>query len=454
MAVAGGGAHGPRPPHRRAPAVSQPGRLRRIGSVCPSTALGGTPLSLHHFGRMEMKSVIRIALRVVLALLIFGLTAAQLLASSAATVSGTITRHAGRGHSKRHGRTGGDRHGQGCCKRPTRTRAGTIPSPSPARDASAFAPRPPRSSPPSSDENFVAGAHPCEIDLTLSPSVVAQQIVVTATGVPTPEAQTGASISVIGEQSLATRRAVEEELRVQPGAQVTSTGQIGALTSLNVRGGYSDMNKVLIDGIPANDIGGFVDFANLSAAGYEKAELYPRAQQCALWLRRAGQRTRHHHPARRHPAARIRLCRRRRHLSAPCIRRATWAAHGGASITLRMSPSSILRTALRTASFTTAAISATSAGSCFPTRSCAPPCVARSPRSTRANAIALYGIPDDGVSREHDTAFGVTLENRPNQRWHNLVRYAGLRLRSGYTDSPTGICYDPATSDVRLHQQH
>ena len=63
-------------------------------------------------------------------------------------------------------------------------------------------------------------------------------------------------------------------------------------------------------------------------------------------------------------------------------------------------------------------------------------------RVQSANAIALYGIPDDGVSREHDTAFGVTLENRPNQRWHNLVRYAGLRLRSGYTDSPTGICYD------------
>ena len=82
--------------------------------------------------------------------------------------------------------------------------------------------------PASSDEKFVAAAHPLEIDLTLSPSVVAQQIVVTATGVPTPEAETGASISVIDEQALDTRRAVEEELRIQPGAQVTSTGQIGS----------------------------------------------------------------------------------------------------------------------------------------------------------------------------------------------------------------------------------
>ena len=90
-----------------------------------------------------------------------------------------------------------------------------------------------------------------EIDLTLSPSVVAQQIVVTATGVPTPEAQTGASISVIDEQALATRRAVEEELRIEPGAEVDRTGQIGAITSLYVRGGPSDANKVMIDGVPA-----------------------------------------------------------------------------------------------------------------------------------------------------------------------------------------------------------
>ncbi len=60
------------------------------------------------------------------------------------------------------------------------------------------------------------------------------------------------------------------------------------------------------------------------------------------------------------------------------------------------------------------------------------------------NAFDLFGIPDDGVSREEDTSFGVTLENRANERWHNLVRYAGLRFRSQYTNfGPTGIPYDP-----------
>ena len=52
--------------------------------------------------------------------------------------------------------------------------------------------------------------------MTLSPSVVAQQIVVTATGVPTPEAETGASISVIDETALATRATSKKSCAFNP----------------------------------------------------------------------------------------------------------------------------------------------------------------------------------------------------------------------------------------------
>ncbi len=75
-----------------------------------------------------------------------------------------------------------------------------------------------------SDQKFAGGTYSAEINLTLSPSLVAQEIVVSATGVPTPEVQTGASISVVEEEKLATRRAVEEELRLQPGGQVIQRG--------------------------------------------------------------------------------------------------------------------------------------------------------------------------------------------------------------------------------------
>ena len=61
-----------------------------------------------------------------------------------------------------------------------------------------------------------------------------------------------------------------------------------------------------------------------------------------------------------------------------------------------------------------------------------------------SNAVAAYGIPDDAATAEDDTSFGVTLENHASDRWHNLVRAGGLRLRQQYSDyAPTGIPYDP-----------
>ena len=93
-----------------------------------------------------------------------------------------------------------------------------------------------------------------------------QEIVVSATGTAVPESQVGASVSVIDQQS--TQRSDEADvldaLRNVPGMQVVQTGQRGGTTSVFVRGGDSDFNKVLIDGIPANDVGGAFEFANLA----------------------------------------------------------------------------------------------------------------------------------------------------------------------------------------------
>ena len=55
---------------------------------------------------------------------------------------------------------------------------------------------------------------------------------------------------------------------------------------------------------------------------------------------------------------------------------------------------------------------------------------------------------------KQDTTFGVTLENRASERWHNLVRYAGLRFRSQYTNfGPTGIATTRATLPVTMDIQ-
>jgi vitamin B12 transporter len=399
---------------------------------------------------MKMNSGLRFVTRVVLALLIFGLTAAQLVASSTATISGTISDTLGAviqnatvelleidtGKVVQTTNSGVGGHysfavaGQGRY----RIRA----------QAASFQPA-------SSDQKFVAGAHPLEIDLTLSPSVVAQQIVVIATGVPTPEVQTGASISVIGEESLGTRRAVEEELRIEPGTQVTSTGQIGAVTALYVRGGPSNANMLIIDGVPADDIGGAVNFANLSAAGYEKAELY-RGPNSALFGSGAY-------------ADVLDIVTRRGVTPLPEL---GYAVDGGTFGTLHQEAN--LGGAWRRFDYFTDF-------SRFGTQNSTPnsefhnasylgnlgwqllpntelrATVRRSVSAfNAANAIALYGIPDDGVSREQDTAFGATLENRPTPRWHNLLRYAGLRLRSEYTNGgATGIpAFDPFGNPIYL----
>ena len=115
-----------------------------------------------------------------------------------------------------------------------------------------------------SQEVFAEPSHGVDITLTLSPSVIAQNIVVTATGMETPEAQTGTSISVISDTDLSTRIDLQSTLRDQLGGQTSQSGQMGALTALYVRGGPSDANKVLMDGIPINDIGGNVDFSYLA----------------------------------------------------------------------------------------------------------------------------------------------------------------------------------------------
>jgi iron complex outermembrane receptor protein/vitamin B12 transporter len=51
------------------------------------------------------------------------------------------------------------------------------------------------------------------------------------------------------------------------------TGQRGGTTSLFIRGGNSNFTKLLVDGVPANDIGGGVDFATIATTGVDSVEV-------------------------------------------------------------------------------------------------------------------------------------------------------------------------------------
>jgi iron complex outermembrane receptor protein/vitamin B12 transporter len=111
-----------------------------------------------------------------------------------------------------------------------------------------------------------------DLHMTISP--VRQDITVTATGLPTPVEQTSASVSIVPEIALRTRVDIAQELRLQPGVSVVASGQYGAATSVFVRGAGSDANKVLIDEVPANDVGGVFDFGTVSSTAVSGLETH------------------------------------------------------------------------------------------------------------------------------------------------------------------------------------
>jgi iron complex outermembrane receptor protein/vitamin B12 transporter len=113
-----------------------------------------------------------------------------------------------------------------------------------------------------------------ERNVVLEPEWVRESIVVTATGTPTPQPQTSEATSVLGPLDLALRDDVVSVLRLMPGTVVVQGGQLGAQTSLFVRGGNSDANKILLDGVDATDMGGNFDFGPLSTTAVERAEVY------------------------------------------------------------------------------------------------------------------------------------------------------------------------------------
>jgi vitamin B12 transporter len=123
--------------------------------------------------------------------------------------------------------------------------------------------------------DFYAGAFDSiERDVVLEPEWVRQSIVVTATGVPTPQPQTSAATTVLSPLDLELRNDFVSVLRLMPGTFVAQTGERGAQTSLFVRGGDSDDSKILLDGDDAGDLGGQFDFGSLATTAVESAEVY------------------------------------------------------------------------------------------------------------------------------------------------------------------------------------
>jgi iron complex outermembrane receptor protein/vitamin B12 transporter len=113
------------------------------------------------------------------------------------------------------------------------------------------------------------------VDVVLEVGPLQQEVVVTAEVGQVLQSQTGAPVTVIDSATLEAlnKPDVLEALRLVPGAQIVQTGQRGGTTALFLRGGNSNFTKVLMDGMPANDIGGAFDFSNIDTAGVDRIEV-------------------------------------------------------------------------------------------------------------------------------------------------------------------------------------
>lgn len=281
------------------------------------------------------------------------------------------------------------------------------------------------------------------LDITLALGTIAQQIVVTATGTETPESQVGASVNVIGTAELQGRPDVFDALRIAPGIQGIQTGGQGGKASLFVRGGNSDSNKVLIDGIPANDIGGTYEFANLSSGDIGSIELF-RGPNSVLFGSDA-------------IASVVNVTTRRGTTTTPQL---TLSGDGGTFNVYDYSAD--LSGAYRAFDYLSDFSRANSHNNIpndeyhnitFAGNYGWSPLAATDLRLTvrrnvsnvgQPNAFDLFKIADDSFLKEQNTFIGTTLQNQTTSRWHNLVRYGAARLSlQSVNPTPTGIPFDP-----------
>ncbi len=122
------------------------------------------------------------------------------------------------------------------------------------------------------------------VNLHLELSALQQQVVVSASLGGALAPQIGSSVTVVTQHEMGERGAqsVLEVLRGVPGIEVNQSGRRGGVTGVFLRGGNSDYNLVMIDGIQVNDFGGAFDFAPLAVDGVDHVEVI-RGPQSALY---------------------------------------------------------------------------------------------------------------------------------------------------------------------------
>ncbi len=277
------------------------------------------------------------------------------------------------------------------------------------------------------------------VDLTVATPTDTQEITVSATGTPTPIAQVGAAVTVLASDQFPHVRDIQEPLRYIPGVQITQTGEAGGTSGLFLRGGNTNANKVLIDGIPADDLGGAVEFANIASAGIGSIEVL-REPNSALYGSDA-------------LAGVVSLTTRRGATPLPLF---DYEGDAGNFHTYR-NELSVGGATHQFDYFSDVARQETSNNQVndefhnvtFAENAGYQPNATTDLRFTfrhvaaeggKPNATSLYGISANSFLAEHDEYLGGVLNSQTTPNWHNQLRYGGLRLNYLYdTPAPAGI---------------
>jgi outer membrane cobalamin receptor len=114
-----------------------------------------------------------------------------------------------------------------------------------------------------------------EVNAQLKLASQGETVVVSAGPTPLEAGLTGLNVSTLDGATLNTMQpvAASDAIRFLPGVILGDAGNRGGQTSLFVRGGNSDYNKVLVDGVPVDDPGGYFDFGTVSLAGVDRLEM-------------------------------------------------------------------------------------------------------------------------------------------------------------------------------------
>jgi vitamin B12 transporter len=292
---------------------------------------------------------------------------------------------------------------------------------------------------------LVTSGHAAEISVSLAVRPLLQEVVVSATGTAVPETQVGASVSVIDESQIETLNKVDvlENLRLVTGAQVVQTSQRGGTTSLFIRGGDADFNKILVDGIPVNEIGGAFSFAQLANNGISNLEVL-RGSNSVLYGSDA-------------LSGVVNITSTRGSTIVPEFKYAGDAGNFG---TYRNDAS--LRGAFRRFDYATEFSRFNTNGSLpndYFHNSTVSANVGWNLNSTTEfritlrhaaagvgvpNALDFFGIPDDSTQKNNNTYVGATVQQQTGKRWHNLAQFAFAQFDSVFLNpSPTGEPFDP-----------